>query len=236
MRGLDPTDAIGDIHGRRDLMDSLIDRIEADMENWSGATSIVFLGDYVDRGPQSAAVLDRIAAGPPAGQRWVLLKGNHEAVLAHLMSDRPREPALFHGWLKHGGRDTLASYGLPPAIVYGDDETAALGALGEVMAPEHRAVLDALALTHSAGDYLFVHAGIRPGVPLAEQRQRDLIWIREAFLEHKDDHGFHVVHGHSIRREVDAQPNRTGIDTGAYATGRLTAIVLEGEERRYLST
>jgi serine/threonine protein phosphatase 1 len=228
--------AIGDVHGRADLLDRILALIDADLAGWSGETEIVFLGDYVDRGPASAAVLDRLTRAAPAGQRWTLLKGNHEAILAHLLSGRPRDETLLPAWLTHGGRETLASYGLPATIVFGDADNQMLGALAEAMPAAHRELLGALALTRLSGDYLFVHAGIRPGVPLAAQRQRDLVWIREAFLEHKGDHGVHVVHGHSIRREVDAQPNRTGIDTGAYATGRLTAIVLEGAERRFLST
>ncbi len=229
--------AIGDIHGRRDLMDALLAAIDADLAEWSGESEIIFLGDYVDRGNASAAVLERLAAGAPTGQRWTLLKGNHEAILAHLISGRPRDDEmLYPAWLKHGGRETLASYGLPAALAFGDDEAAALGALRETMPREHVELLESLELMRREGDYLFVHAGIRPDVPVEEQRQRDLIWIREAFLQHKGDHGFHVVHGHSITRDVDAQPNRTGIDTGAYATGKLTALVLEGDGRRYLST
>jgi serine/threonine protein phosphatase 1 len=229
--------AIGDIHGRRDLLDALLGQIDADLAGWGGDSEIVFLGDYVDRGNASAAVLDRLAEGPPQGRRWTLLKGNHESILAHLVSGRPREDeALYPAWLKHGGRETLASYGLPAALAFGDDEHAALGALREVMPRTHVELLESFELMRRAGDYLFVHAGIRPGVPVEEQRQRDLIWIREAFLEHKGDHGFHVVHGHSITRDVDTQANRTGIDTGAYATGRLTAMVLEGDTRRFLST
>lgn len=229
--------AIGDIHGRSDLLDTLLTQIDADLKGWSGDSEIIFLGDYVDRGNASAAVLERLAGGAPSGRRWTLLKGNHESILSHLVSGRPREDdALYPAWLKHGGRETLASYGLPATLAFGDDEAAALGALRDVMPRAHVELLDSLDLMRREGDYLFVHAGIRPGVPVEEQRQRDLIWIREAFLEHRGDHGFHVVHGHSITRDVDAQANRTGIDTGAYATGRLTAMVLEGDSRRFLST
>ncbi len=229
--------AIGDIHGRCDLMDTLLARIEEDLAGWSGTSEVVFLGDYVDRGNASAAVLERLTAGPPAGQRWTLLQGNHEAILTHLISRRAvDDESLFPAWLKHGGRETLASYGVPAALAFGDDEAAALGALREVMPRTHVELLESLELVRREGDYLFVHAGIRPGVAMAEQRPRDLIWIRDAFLEHKGDHGFHVVHGHSITRDVDAQANRTGIDTGAYATGRLTAMVLEADTRRFLST
>lgn len=228
--------AVGDIHGRADLLDRLRSMIDADLAGWNGETEIIFLGDYIDRGPASAAVLDILASAPPHGQCWTMLKGNHEAILGHLLSGRNHDATLFPAWLEHGGRETLASYGLPGAIIFGNDEKTALGALRDSMPATHTALLAGLQLTRNEGDYLFVHAGIRPGIPLHEQRQRDLVWIREAFLEHKGEHGFHVVHGHSIRREVDAQPNRTGIDTGAYATGKLTALVLEGSTRRYLST
>ena len=114
--------AIGDIHGRRDLMDALLRQIEDDLAGWSGDSEVVFLGDYVDRGNASAAVLDRLAEGPPQGQRWTLLKGNHESILSHLISDRPREDeSLYPAWLKHGGRETLASYSLPAALAFGRD-------------------------------------------------------------------------------------------------------------------
>ncbi len=228
--------AIGDIHGRRDLMDELLAAINADLVNWHGDTEVVFLGDYVDRGGASAAVLGRLVQGPAPGQRWRMLRGNHEAILLHLIAGAEHDPSLYSEWLRHGGRETLSSYGLPPELAFGDDSAAAIGALREAMPRDHLALLESLAMTHHVGDYLFVHAGIRPGVALEEQQARDLLWIRQAFLEHKGDHGVHVVHGHSISTEVDAQQNRTGIDTGAYASGQLTALVLEGEERRYLST
>jgi serine/threonine protein phosphatase 1 len=228
--------AIGDVHGRIDLLDALLASIEADTASWSGASEIVLLGDYVDRGPGSAAVLGRLTGDAPKGTCWRLLKGNHEAILLDLFAPQPSDERLLPSWLAHGGRETLASYGLPASIIHASDAATVIGALAEVMPVTQRELLASLAYTHAAGDYLFVHAGIRPGIALADQRPRDLVWIREAFLDYPGDHGVHVVHGHSVRREVDERQNRTGIDTGAYATGKLTALVLEGAGRRYLST
>ncbi len=182
-------------------------------------------------------MLDRVAAGPPPGQRWTTLKGNHEAFMVDfLVGTALEDERLFPIWMANGGRETLASYGLPSATVYGSHANEAQAALAAAMPARHREFLARLETTRRIGDYLFVHAGIRPGLPLDEQEESDLLWIRGEFLAHRSDYGFHVVHGHSITPEVDEQPNRTGIDTGAYASGRLTALVLEGAERRYLST
>ncbi len=227
--------AIGDIHGRADLLDSLLVDIKADCAGHPHV-EVIFLGDYIDRGPGSAAVIDRILSGPSSGQKWTSLIGNHEAVLLHLLSDAQKDESTFPSWLHHGGRETLASYGLPADIIYGDDLSLTMNALSKALPAAHRDFLHNLDLSRQVGDYLFVHAGIRPGVPLDEQRRRDLIWIRDTFLEFPGDHGVHVVHGHSITAKVDERHNRTGIDTGAYASGKLTALMIEGTERRYLST
>ncbi|MDO9490535.1 MAG: metallophosphoesterase family protein [Sphingomonadaceae bacterium] len=225
--------AVGDIHGRLDLFDRLMKRLEADRARWSGEAEVVLLGDYIDRGPDSAAMLDLLAADLPGWASWTLLKGNHEqAMLDSIDGDR----RALRAWLEHGGREALRSYGAPARIALGNDDEAIVAELHARVPAAHIALLRRLQLTRRIGDYLFVHAGIRPGVPVEAQEERDLLWIRSEFLDCKDDHGCVVVHGHSITRDVSERANRIGIDTGAYASGKLTALVLEGERRRYIAT
>lgn len=226
--------AVGDIHGRRDLLDALLEQIAADAAEQDGCETI-FLGDYIDRGPDSAAVLDRLAAGPPAGHAWTLLRGNHEQALLDLLGEAPH-PTTLPAWLDNGGREALTSWGVPTRTAYGPADAALLDALRAAVPPAHRTLLETTGLTHTVGDYLFVHAGIMPGIPLGEQKPWHLLWVREHFLDSRADHGVVVVHGHSISHDVEERPNRIGIDTGAYISGRLTALVLEGSSRRYLST
>ncbi|PJK29023.1 serine/threonine protein phosphatase [Minwuia thermotolerans] len=228
--------AIGDVHGRADLLLELVEMIRADMDQGEvGRHTVVFLGDYLDRGSGNAEVLDILCADPfDGGARMVSLIGNHEAVLLQFLEDAE----IGRDWLRFGGDATLASYGIrirrsEPGI---DELLRAQAALADNMPAEHLAFLRGLKLSYRAGDYLFVHAGIRPGVPLARQDGNDLIWIRNAFLQSDDDFGCVVVHGHTPNLEVESRHNRIGIDTGAYFSGRLTAAVLEGEERRFLST
>lgn len=217
--------AIGDIHGRSDLMDELHGRIVADAAARPAAhCRIVYLGDYVDRGPDSRGVIERLLAPAPDGFERVALLGNHEAMLLDALADRY---AADH-WLRNGGGATLQSYGLPAA----SSTLAFLRALPRL----HRGFLERLALSHRAGAYHFVHAGIEPGVPLDAQPREALIWIRGRFLDSTADHGAVVVHGHTPVDAVEWRPNRIGIDTGAYFTGRLTALVLEGDGSRLLQT
>lgn len=229
--------ALGDVHGRLDLFDSLIERIGRDhAERGDLAAHIVLLGDYVDRGPRSAQLLDRLADGPPPWATWTLLRGNHEQVLFDICAGREGLPRRLADWLGYGGRETLRSYGVASAIAYGDDAPAMLRELAIVVPARHLALIDAMLLSARFADYLFVHAGVRPGVPLELQQPHDLLWIREPFLGSGVDHGVTVVHGHSIRADVERRWNRIGVDTGAYATGRLSAVVLEGTEVRFVST
>lgn len=227
--------AIGDIHGRLDLFESLVARIDADRADGPGEVEMVLLGDYVDRGPDSAALLDRLAGPLPGWARWTVLRGNHEQAMLDAIDGAGGDRVL-QLWLDNGGREAVRSYGVASTIAYGDDLEAIAALLRARVPAHHLALLRGLKLTHRIGDYLFVHAGIRPGVPIEAQDERDLLWIRNEFLGCRDDHGCVVVHGHSITRDVDERDNRIGIDTGAYASGRLTALVLEGETRRYLST
>lgn len=223
--------AVGDIHGRRDLLDELLDAVAADAAG-SRATRrvVVFLGDYVDRGPDARAVVERLAAGPPPGFEWIALRGNHEEFMLSFLVDRSLGPA----WMRNGGRETVSSYLGPRADL--DDPAALQRALLAALPEHHRAFMNALPLTHEEGDYLFVHAGIRPGVGLHHQAAEDLLWIRSDFLASRANHGKVVVHGHSVELAPVVRANRIGIDTGAYATGHLTALVLEGRDRRFLRT
>ena len=227
--------AIGDIHGHRTLLDDLLRRIGDDLHGFKARSEIVFLGDYIDRGPESAAVIDRLIEGPGPADDWVFLKGNHDHFLAHLVSGEDWKPRHYWTWIDNGGDEALKSWGLPRELIQGEPSEA-VESLREALPEAHRRFFERLRPYHRAGDYLFVHAGVRPDVPLEEQDERDLLWIREEFLNHRGDFGAHVVHGHTISRDVDERKNRTGIDTGAFATGRLTALVLEGTERRYLAT
>jgi serine/threonine protein phosphatase 1 len=227
--------AIGDIHGRLDLFETMVARIAADCTGWPGDVEVVLLGDYVDRGPDSAAMLDRLAGSLPGWARWTLLKGNHEQAMLDAI-EGIGGARILQLWLDNGGRETVRSYGVPAPVAYGGDLDAIAAALRAAVPARHVELLRGLRLSHRIGDYLFVHAGIRPGVPLEAQDERDLLWIRDEFLECRDEHGCVVVHGHSITPVVDERDNRIGIDTGAFATGRLTAAVLEGATRRYLST
>ncbi|MEO5972212.1 MAG: metallophosphoesterase family protein, partial [Sphingomicrobium sp.] len=194
---------------------------------------VVFLGDLVDRGPDSAGVIRRLLDGPLPGHRHSFLMGNHEEAMLRVWDG---EEDTLRGWLTYGGRETLASYGL------GRNEIFKLAAdlpraMREVVPQAHIDFIRGFDDQVRVGDYLFVHAGIRPGVPLDEQDQSDLRWIREEFLYDEDsDHGVMVVHGHTIAAEPEVRSNRIGIDTGCYSSGRLTALVLEGTERRFLTT
>lgn len=223
--------AIGDIHGRRDLFDAMIAAIEADDARRGPAqTTVVLLGDLVDRGPDSAGVID--AAREWAQRRTVrLLVGNHEEMFLDSFDD---VDVLRH-FLRYGGRETVLSYPVDRERYRELTLEQLQERMREAVPREHleflRAAEDAIVI----GDYLFVHAGIRPGVPLDQQKPRDLRWIRERFIAHEGDHGHVVVHGHTITPEVEEMPNRIGIDTGAFMSGRLTALGLEGTERWYLT-
>ena len=224
--------AIGDIHGRRDLFEDLVALIEADdVARGAAETTIVLLGDLIDRGPDSAGVLD--AAIALCARRPVrLISGNHEEML--LMGFERRE--VLRAFVTYGGRETLLSYGVDRET-YNEATLDELQAMLPALVPKHHlAFMRAMEPHVQFGDYLFVHAGIRPGVDLELQRLSDLRWIRSEFLEDKRDHGVIVIHGHTIADAVDERPNRIGIDTGAYASGVLTAIGLEGTERWFLST
>jgi len=228
--------AIGDIHGRADLLDRLHAKIEADLSPSSafGAPQkavVVYLGDYIDRGPDSHGVIERLTRARFPGVEIVALLGNHEDMLLQFL-DAPYGASL---WLSNGGDATLGSYKVRIPASY-DDFLLTQRALLGAMPRHHKQFLLGLTVQVQFGDYLFVHAGIKPGLPLDRQSREQMIWIRDVFLESEGDHGVIVVHGHTIVHEVEWRPNRIGVDTGAYTTGRLTALVLEGAERRLLQT
>ncbi len=228
--------AVGDIHGRLDLLLAMLERIQADAESLppGGRARIVFLGDYLDRGKNSKAVLDYLISWPLPRFEADFLRGNHEATLLQFLDNLNAGP----GWLTYGGVNTLLSYGVrAPVDVPPRQRLAAVQQqLRAVLPPAHLAFLRRLASYVEIGGYVFVHAGLRPGVPLEQQKPEDMVWIREDFLHSTADHGRVVVHGHTISMEAESLPNRIGIDTGAYSTGRLSAVVLEGGERRFIDT
>ncbi|MFC7537161.1 metallophosphoesterase [Sphingomonas sp. GCM10030256] len=223
---------VGDVHGRADLLDTLLWRIEED--NRSRAPKVcylVFLGDLIDRGPASAQVLERLCSYSPEGIKPVFLAGNHEEVLLRVLNG---DGDLLPRWLRFGGAEFAASYGLNPDALVRVEPAEAIDRLKSAIPPEHRSFVAEFADTFRFGDYLLVHAGVRPGVHLDEQEHQDLRWIREPFLSDRRDHGFVVVHGHTITEEVQERPNRIGIDTGAYRTGVLTALAIEEGERWFI--
>jgi serine/threonine protein phosphatase 1 len=226
--------AVGDIHGRLDLLNSLLKLIEADARTRAPkSTFVVFLGDLIDRGPSSAGVIERLRTWGADGIRPVFLAGNHEEVMLRVLAG---EEGVLPGWLKFGGAECLESYGLDVEELKRLDERDAIALIQAAVPRDHRDFLGRFGDTFRFGDYLFVHAGIRPGVAIEEQHVKDLRWIREPFLGDGNEHGFVVVHGHTITDGVEERPNRIGIDTGAYMSGKLTAIGVEDQEKWYLFT
>jgi serine/threonine protein phosphatase 1 len=225
--------AVGDIHGRADLLEKMLQMIEADRASYGGEVLVLFLGDYVDRGSNTREVLD-ILSSHRGGARHLALRGNHEDILLRFFKDHSVAP----GWFHYGGLQTLRSYGIAIASATQDfDDIFHLRKqLEERMPKAHRSFLENLGFIARYGDYFFVHAGIHPDKPLEEQTEHDYLWTREPFLSTPKDFGFTVVHGHSIRMKPEVRPNRIGIDTGAYATGHLTCLVLQDGDQRFLST
>lgn len=225
---------IGDVHGCLDQLDRLLERIEREIEGRQRArTSIVFLGDLIDRGPASAQVVERLRTYSPSAARTHFIMGNHEEVMLRVLAG---ETDLMSSWLRFGGAETLRSYGVEPRELAGLTSQRVVTRLNDAVPANHVAFLESFADSISFGGYLFVHAGIRPGIDLAEQSQSDLRWIREPFLGDSTDHGFVVVHGHTITNDVEVTSNRIGIDTGAFCTGTLTALAIDGSERWLLQT
>ncbi len=226
--------AIGDIHGRLDLLEALIDRIDFDNDARGPAkTTLVFLGDLMDRGPDSRGVIERLMQIKASKRNAVFLMGNHEELMIRVWEGDRATAATFN---RAGGRETLMSYGVSGETYDDWDLGAVTEQTGHLVPEEHIAFLRSFQDWFKAGDYVFAHAGIRPGIDMEEQDSADLRWIRGEFTRSESDHGFVVIHGHTITDDVDECANRIGIDTGAFASGVLTAIGLEGTERWYLRT
>ena len=225
--------AVGDVHGQLHLLDALLEKITADAgRRVAQRRMLVFVGDYVDRGPDSAGVIERLISGMPEGFETRCLMGNHEAILLTFLED----PETYEHWLMNGAETTLASYGVDAPGTGASAATVAScrNRFAMALPSEHIAFLDNLPLSTSCGDYLFVHAGIRPGVPMQDQSRQDMLWIRDGFIESDTDFGAVVVHGHTYGPEPVVRTNRIGIDTGAWVHGRLTALCLSGEARAFL--
>lgn len=222
--------AVGDIHGRLDLFEALISAIEQDdAAAGTAQTTIVLLGDLVDRGPDSAGVVRR-------ARKWQdnrdvrILTGNHEEMFLRSFKD---EEMMRH-FLRHGGRQTVLSYGVDRNALSEADIEEAQQLMSKAVPESERVYIANFEDMVEIGQYVFVHAGVDPELPLSEQRKQDLRWIREPFLSHSEPLEKVVVHGHTICSDPEDRGNRIGIDTGAYSSGRLTALVLEGSRRRYI--
>ena len=217
--------AIGDVHGCLDLLRQLEKTIAADAKKLGGEAWIVCLGDYVDRGPKSASVLDYLLAPQPDGLKRICLAGNHET----LMLDHLRDASMSGGWLDLGAAETLASYGIDVQSYVGLSRTARKQILASHIPSEHQDFLAELPIVLSLPGATFVHAGLRPGVPLEEQSDDDMLWIRREFLDHPHADGPWIVHGHTPVRQLEIDGKRIAVDTGAFATGRLSAVRLRAK-------
>jgi serine/threonine protein phosphatase 1 len=219
---------VGDLHGQLDLLERLLGAIERLEETLPPARiSEIFLGDYVDRGPASAGVIDHLANRRSADRERICLRGNHEWLMQAYL-DRPD---AFEPWRAVGGADTLTSYGVGRRLQV--DNSSRIRAWREFqlgLPASHRDFLAGLKPFHRVGGYFFVHAGLRPGLDLEQQSERDMLWIRSDFLDSDADFGVMVVHGHSPTRDVTFRSNRIGLDTGAYATRILSCVMLEADE------
>jgi len=224
--------AIGDIHGRSDLLHRMIRIISRESADCSKRTILVFIGDYVDRGPDSKDVIARLIELRHEFTTH-FLKGNHDQALLDFL----REPNTYRTWREFGAVETLLSYGVRPPLQDADSAFREVrDRFADALPSAHREFLQALPLSCELGDYFFAHAGVRPDIPLQDQRADDLLWIREEFLNSTANFGKVVVHGHTPVTAPVKRKNRVGIDTGAYYSGRLTAAVLDGETCRFLQT
>lgn len=223
--------AIGDVHGRLDLLRELAVAIEADDAGREPAqTTVILLGDLIDRGPDSAGVIAFVRDWKERRDVRVLM-ANHEQMLLSALESKD----TLRDYMRYGGREMLLSYGVDPEAYDAATNGELMVMLSQVVPKEDLDFIRGFESWIEIGDYLFVHAGIRPGVPLEEQSGREFFWIREPFLSHRKRHAHMVVHGHTITESVDERSNRIGIDTGAYGSGRLTAVALEKAERRFIA-
>jgi len=230
-----PIYAIGDIHGQREMLEAALQRIEAD---GGPDARIVFLGDYTDRGPDSRGVIDLLQQGQAEGRNWITILGNHDRMFSMFLEDYPRTDSQLlvgYHWLhpRIGGAETLASYGVD--IVDGDRTNGVHSRACAAVPQSHLDFLATLPSHHQEGELLFVHAGIRPGIALAEQSENDKIWIRQEFLNHPDPHPWLIVHGHTQVQAPEHRGNRVNLDSGAGYGRPLTAAVFEGHSAWALS-
>ncbi len=227
--------AVGDIHGRADLLKRLHERMIRDRKERPTAKDIIiYLGDYVDRSLQVREVLDILTSGPPDGFQAVYLRGNHEETLLHFLDDA----SYLESWISMGAQSTLLSYQVPiwGCVVTPERASEIRRTFLQLLPRRHFEFFRSLRTTVALGDYLFVHAGIRPGVPLSCQRTQDLLWIRNEFLASENSFDVRVVHGHSVVPYPEILPNRVNVETGAYATGVLSCAVLEDDQVHILDT
>lgn len=224
---------IGDIHGRLDLLQEAHRKIANDVLGFDGVKILVYLGDYVDRSLHSKQVVDCLLENNFPDFETVFLLGNHEQVLLQFLSNK--DPLIAHEWFRFGGLSTLASYGVTVRGVPTSKDLERLRVeFREKMPVAHLTFFERLILNYEIGGYFFVHAGVRPKVKLHRQSPEDMLWIREEFLNNDLFHGRVIVHGHSISDEPEVRHNRIGLDTGAYASGKLTCAVFEELAYRFL--
>lgn len=227
--------AIGDIHGRADLLAQLLAQIDAlRAARPLPRDLLVCLGDYVDRGPDSAGVVSMLIERARRQPGCIFLRGNHDDTLQQFLNDAEAGPA----WMSYGGRETLLSYGVPEELLSPPEPDFDLiqREFRARLPGAHKRFYEQLVLQFRHRGFLFVHAGLRPGVPISMQAPADLMWIREDFLKSQADFGAVVVHGHTPGPEIDLRHNRIGLDTGAFASGNLTALIIEGTTHRFLQT
>lgn len=227
--------AIGDIHGQTGMLEAALERIDQDGADLGpgGADELIFLGDLCDRGPDSRGVIERISSAMAQGQRWTAIRGNHDTMFRRfLRNGEIHDPAIKSGipWTHYrlGGPETLRSYGVDP-----DGDLPRVMAEAQAAVPQtHVDFIDSMPLYLERGQWLFVHAGIRPGVAMADQAEQDLIWIRDGFLDHPAPLPWTVVHGHTVMDHAHWAGNRVSLDTGAGALPprHLTAAAIDGDE------
>ena len=222
---------IGDIHGRADLLDRMVGEIGKDLAARPVPDSLVVtVGDYVDRGPDSRGVIERLLKNP-FPTRLVALRGNHETLLEGFLLN----PQVAEHWRRYGGLETMQSYGVPVGdVMRGREYLAAARALAQAIPAAHFEFLGSLPVSLTVGKYFICHAGVRPGVPLDRQSEEDLLWIRDEFLASRADFGKIVVHGHTPAEQPELMPNRINVDTGAFMTGRLTCAALDADGARFI--
>ena len=217
--------ALTDIHGCSDLLKSMFTVIDRDLLTIGRRRAVhVFLGDYIDRGPDSSGTIELLIERARKHES-IFLKGNHEVFLSEVL----KKPELLENWGQYGGLQTLSSYGVQsPLNPTAEEQKELIDQLSAAIPMHHRLFFEQLGTSFLCGDFFFVHAGIKPGLPLARQREEDLLWIRNEFLASKKKHEKYIIHGHTPVPEPDIRFNRANIDTGAYATGNLTLLTIQG--------